>query len=116
MMMMMRGETRIRPEETGPINWILFCQWLDMRWDLETCGGFLILPSKMVEVRVLGQIFDDSRGKISSVNRASLIPYFLLLLRPECFLQNDLKWRIEIIIVLIVCLKMHVCSMTIVQK
>lgn len=50
-MMMMKEEMRIRPEETGPINWILFCPWSAMRWDLGTCGGSLILPSKMVEVR-----------------------------------------------------------------
>lgn len=53
--MMTRGEMRIRPEETGPINWILFCPWWAMRWDWGTCGGSLISPSKMVEVRVLGR-------------------------------------------------------------
>lgn len=55
MMMTMRGEMRIRPEETGPINWILFCPWLATRWDWEMCGGSLILPSKMVEVRAQEQ-------------------------------------------------------------
>lgn len=57
--MMTRGEMRIRPEETGPTNWILFCPWLAMRWDWETCGGSLISLSKMVEVRqeFLGQWF-----------------------------------------------------------
>lgn len=54
-MMTMRGEMRIRPEETGPINWILFCPWLAMRWDWGTCGGSLISLSKMVEVRVQGE-------------------------------------------------------------
>ena len=59
MTMMTRGEMRIRPEETGPTNWILFCPWLAMRWDWETCGGSLISLSKMVEVRqeFLGQWF-----------------------------------------------------------
>lgn len=47
----MKREMRIRPEETGPINWILFCLWWAMLWVWATCGGFLILPSKMVEVR-----------------------------------------------------------------
>lgn len=56
--MMTKGEMRIRPEETGPINWILFYPWLAMRWDWETCGGSLILPSKMVEVRALAGWFD----------------------------------------------------------
>lgn len=53
MMMMMRREMRIRPEETGPIKWILFCPWLATRWDWGTCGGSLILPSKTVEVRFI---------------------------------------------------------------
>lgn len=41
---------RIRPEETGPINWILFCPWWDMRWVWGTCGGSLTSPSKTAEV------------------------------------------------------------------
>lgn len=48
---MMMGEMRIRPGETGPIKWILFCPWLAMLWDWATCGGSLILPSRMEEVR-----------------------------------------------------------------
>lgn len=50
---------RIRPEETGQTNWTLFCPWLVMRLDWGTCGGFLISPSKTVEVRV--QRFDAER-------------------------------------------------------
>lgn len=41
---------RIRPEETGPINWILFCPWWDMRWVWGTCGGSLTSLSKTAEV------------------------------------------------------------------
>lgn len=55
--MMTKGVMRIRPEETGLINWILFCPWLAMQWDWETCGGFLILPSKTGEVRLYVCVF-----------------------------------------------------------
>lgn len=58
--MMMRGEMRIKPEETGPINWILFCLWLAMRWDWGMCGDSLILPSKMVEVRASQKNMDKT--------------------------------------------------------
>lgn len=41
---------RIRPEETGPINWILSCPWLDMRWVWGTFGGSPTSLSKTAEV------------------------------------------------------------------
>lgn len=84
MMMMMRGEMRIRPEETGPINWILFCPWLAMRWDWETCGGSLILPSKMVEVRVRSR--HKNKRKISSENRFSRFRPGFLIVHTKMFL------------------------------
>lgn len=61
---MTREAMRIRPEETGPINWILFCPWWDMRWVWGTCGGSLTSLSKTAEV---------SGGKKSS----KVMPLFL---------------------------------------
>jgi len=83
---------RIRPEETGPINWILFCPWLAMRWDWGTCGGSLILPSKMVEVRVLGQwvcVPIKTKNHLSKSNSGqSLDNLWWLLLRCLFMLQG----------------------------
>lgn len=47
---MTREAMRIRPEETGPINWILSCPWLGMRWVWGTFGGSLTSLSKTAEV------------------------------------------------------------------
>jgi len=61
--MMTMREMRIRPEETGPIRWILFCPWLATRWDWGTCGGSLIWPSRMVEVRLPGLLNPPTNEK-----------------------------------------------------
>lgn len=68
-MMMMMVEMRIRPEVTGPINWILFCPWLATRWDWGTCGGSLISPSKTAEVRVYSRSRSARPGLVVVVRR-----------------------------------------------